>query len=429
MSKEALATVRRHAAHLAAARTAGVGPEAETMRWLTGVSPALRNRLAKAGLCDPAPPPSALIQFFDGWAAEKPVKASTALTYGRARGHLLGFFDSTVRLGAIDPGEAERFDQWLRRPRDHLEGGKGLAENSARKTIGIMKQVFETAKKRRLVQENPFEDLASSSTETTHRQFFVPMAWAFTLMSLLPDDEWRLLLALARIGGLRIPSEPRQLRRGHVNLQTMMLTVPSPKTEHHPGHETRELPIFPELLPFIEQAMARTAGGGEDALLLPFLQGRTNASLVKPMRSAIGRAGLKQWPKLFQNLRSSRETELADHFPLQAVVKWIGNSVAVARKSYLQLTDPHLHAAVTRRTAGGAEPLPAPIAAASAPAPVAEGAARNGSPPEAADMEPDAKSDAAGGRSEAPYDCTEAAGAQENAPERTQEQKSGRYRA
>ena len=42
-----------------------------------------------------------------------------------------------------DAGEAERFDQWLRRPRDHLEGGKGLAENSARKTIGIMKQVFD----------------------------------------------------------------------------------------------------------------------------------------------------------------------------------------------------------------------------------------------------------------------------------------------
>jgi hypothetical protein len=42
---------------------------------------------------------------------------------------------------------------------------------------------------------------------------------------------------------------------------------------------------------------------------------------------------------LFQNLRSTRETELADEFPLQAVCAWIGNSQPVAAKHYLQLTD------------------------------------------------------------------------------------------
>lgn len=55
----------------------------------------------------------------------------------------------------------------------------------------------------------------------------------------------------------------------------------------------------------------------------------------------IKRAGLKPWPKLFQNVRSTRETELADQFPLHAVTAWMGNSQIVASKHYLQLRDEH----------------------------------------------------------------------------------------
>lgn len=55
----------------------------------------------------------------------------------------------------------------------------------------------------------------------------------------------------------------------------------------------------------------------------------------------IKRAGLIPWPKTFQNLRSSRQTELAETFPIQCVCAWIGNSTEIARKHYLQVTDAH----------------------------------------------------------------------------------------
>lgn len=58
------------------------------------------------------------------------------------------------------------------------------------------------------------------------------------------------------------------------------------------------------------------------------------------------RAGLKPWPKLFQNMRSSRETELLNHFPPKAVCTWIGNSEAVAMEFYAQVTDDHFQAAI-----------------------------------------------------------------------------------
>ena len=40
---------------------------------------------------------------------------------------------------------------------------------------------------------------------------------------------------------------------------------------------------------------------------------------------------------------------MADRFPIQVVTAWIGNSVAVAKKHYLQVTDNHFETA-----AGGA---------------------------------------------------------------------------
>ena len=56
-------------------------------------------------------------------------------------------------------------------------------------------------------------------------------------------------------------------------------------------------------------------------------------------------AGLKSWPKLFQNLRSTRQTELAEQFPAHVVCAWMGNSEDVARDHYLQVTDAHFEAA------------------------------------------------------------------------------------
>src|SRR5262249_5467906 len=53
----------------------------------------------------------------------------------------------------------------------------------------------------------------------------------------------------------------------------------------------------------------------------------------------IRRAGLMPWPKLFHNLRASRETELAATYPLHVVCAWIGNSTLIAQKHYLTVTE------------------------------------------------------------------------------------------
>ena len=57
------------------------------------------------------------------------------------------------------------------------------------------------------------------------------------------------------------------------------------------------------------------------------------------MQKIVKRAGVAVWPKLFHNLRATRETELAVSDPMHVVCEWIGNSPKVARESYLRVTD------------------------------------------------------------------------------------------
>ena len=102
--------------------------------------------------------------------------------------------------------------------------------------------------------------------------------------------------------------------------------------------ESRWVPIFPELRPHLEQAWDQAEPGTQYVITRYRPE---NANLRTQLARIIRRASLEPWPKLFQNLRATRETELAEVFPLHVVCAWIGNSQSVAAKHYLQVTDDH----------------------------------------------------------------------------------------
>ena len=76
----------------------------------------------------------------------------------------------------------------------------------------------------------------------------------------VPIGNGSLLLALARYGGLRTPSEPLALEWNDVNWERDRFRVVAPKTEHQDGGE-RWVPLFPELRPFLEEAFEWAAPG------------------------------------------------------------------------------------------------------------------------------------------------------------------------
>ena len=81
--------------------------------------------------------------------------------------------------------------------------------------------------------------------------------------------------------------------------------------------------------------------------------GWRNVNLRTQFERIVKHAGLKKWPRLFHNLRSSRQTELAETFPSHVVCAWLGNSEDIAKKHYYQVTDAHFAAA------SGQSPAPA----------------------------------------------------------------------
>ena len=55
----------------------------------------------------------------------------------------------------------------------------------------------------------------------------------------------------------------------------------------------------------------------------------------------ITKAGHESWPRLFQNLRASCETDWVDKYPAHAVAKWLGHSPKVATEHYLMSREHH----------------------------------------------------------------------------------------
>ena len=194
----------------------------------------------------------------------------------------------------------------------------------------------------RLLEDNPFADLPGTVGGNRERFRFVTRDEAAAVLAACPDWIWRLRFALARFGGLRVPSEIDGLRLQDIDWERGRLTVTSPKTAHREGRGTRQLPIFPELVPHLREAFEQAPAGA----VYVIDPGQRQPNLRTHLHRIIRRAGLEPWPKVWQNLRSTRETELMERFPQHVVCAWIGNSPRVAATHYLQVTDAHFARAV-----------------------------------------------------------------------------------
>jgi hypothetical protein len=262
------------------------------------------------------------------------------------------------------------------------------------------RQIFEDARDRKLIAENPLEKLKAGSQDNPRRMEYVTEATVRKVIDATADKEWRLLFALARWGGLRIPSETNALRWSDVRWDDNRILIRSPKTEHHAGKGEREIPLFPELVPYLLDVFEDGCGGvdvdtqrrsevdgngmspskppvsqhgespaqehrqgstvtarpaGSNPARSPFVFVRLRGANLRTQANRIitEKAGLKPWGKTFVNLRSSRETDLAARFPLHVVCAWIGNSPRVASKHYLQVTDSDFESAAVRAAIGG----------------------------------------------------------------------------
>ena len=163
------------------------------------------------------------------------------------------------------------------------------------------------------------------------------------MLNVCPNWQWRTVVALARFGGIRCSSEVALLKWSDIHWDSDRFTVTSPKTKRY-GKPSRVVPLFSELRGPLDEAFAMAQEG--EQWVIPMLGGQTVKNLSTTLKKIIRRAGVEVWPKPFQNMRASRQTELEQKFPTYVVCKWLGNTPHVALKHYLTVTDEDYQKAV-----------------------------------------------------------------------------------
>jgi len=337
----------RHVEALLDSKMGGQTLPRDTAAWITSVGDTLKAKLASVGLID-APKRASLGEFLRSYVMNRPdVKPATLEVWHQPCQNLCAFFGDDKPLRAITPGDCDQFKAWLLTQK--------LAPATLAKRLSFARTFLHVARKHRLIEENPFSEVKIPTANVNQRQRSVDRDTVQKLFA-VASPTWRTILALARFGGLRCPSEVLSLEWRHVDWERNWVAVPSPKTDRYDGKGHRTLPLFPELCTHLEEAFelaepgqTHVVGGGH----LAKADGPTgwkNCNLRTAFQKLVKRAGLESWPRLFHNLRSSRGTELLESFPVHMVAAWMGHDAKVSLKHYAQTTEDHFD-----RSSGGAK--------------------------------------------------------------------------
>jgi len=335
---------------MAANQKAGVLYDAELTQWINGIPDALHDKLARVGLVEARLMSRAmgLKEFLDDFVKRRSdVKPATREVWKQPIRNLIAHFGVKKDITKISEADAMDFRQYLMNSK--------LASATVAKRLQFARTFFHDARRRKLIASNPFAEVSAKSVVRLDQRRFITQQETIKLLDACPNQHWRTIITLARYGGLRCPSEVLSLRWQDIDWDRQRINVPSPKTEHH-GKGSRLIPLFPELKVALEEAWELAPEGAIYVVDERYRKssnaskGWRNCNLRTYFERIITRAGLEPWPKLFHALRSSRETELAQDFPIHVVTAWLGNTPTIAMRHYLLTTDADFERATGGKT-------------------------------------------------------------------------------
>jgi integrase len=341
-----------HVRELVAAKTTATPLPLATAKWLDSLPERIYRKLEAWDLAEPrqrqrTPTLGEFIaEHLQLRAAE--VKPSTHIILRQAARWLLRLVDPNTPLDRISPADADRIRAELLR---------GRAKATANKWTRLIKEFFRAACRRGYIASNPFEHIKGLTVQgDPGRRKLIPADEVRKVLDVIPCPQFRLIVALARWAGLRIPSEIATLRWSDIDWANHRMIIRSPKTAHHPDQGVRIIPIFAEVRPYLEELWHQLPEGAPDQVITRY---KPDANLRTQLNRYCLLAGVQPWPKPFQNMRATRATELADIFPSHTCAAWLGHSQAIADQFYRSVTDEHFRkAAGVSGQPGTAEQLP-----------------------------------------------------------------------
>ena len=340
--KKTAESVRFRVENLVACLQLGVPLDPESGAWVVGLADGMAKKLAAMGLIPSRQEKktTTLAAFIQLYADKRQdVKPATKEIWQQGDKTLIDFFGASRDLADITEGDAEDYSRHM--------NGRPLKPNTVGKRLSYAKQLFRDAARRRVIQANPFAEIRSPP-RSAGTKYYVSIEETQRLLEACPSQDWRTIIALCRFAGLRCPSEVLLLTWDRVQFDQERMIVRSPKTEHHEGKKERVVPITQELMVHLRDAHNSVPTGSTFVVTNDKL--REAAQGVKGWRCAnlrtqllriLRRVDMKPWPLPFINLRSSCQTDFTQEFSEYIVNQWIGNSQAVARRHYLQVTEDH----------------------------------------------------------------------------------------
>ncbi len=330
VSAKVAETLRARVEALLADRLVGRPHDPELASWLAGLDERMLAKLRAVGLADGVGLSQITLgEFLERCFASLAVKPATRTFYGHTRRNLETYFGRGRLLRDIGAASVDGWRVWL------VEHEKLSLATVARRVIAA-RTLWRRAVRWKLAAENPFVGVKGGHQVNENRKRFIPREVIARVMEAAPDAEWRAIIALARYGGLRTPSEVFALRWGDIDWAAGTIRVPCPKLEHYEHLASRVIPLFPELRGPLLELFELAEPGCEHVITRHRIR---SANLRTTFEKIIARAGLTPWPRLFHNLRASRETELMREYDLATVCRWIGNSPTVAARHYATSID------------------------------------------------------------------------------------------
>lgn len=337
LNKTDAGKIARYIEDIASKKASGLSMDPQTANWLGNIGQDLHDKLSRAGLVEPRTVFTVrefLTKYIGTGERWKP---ATLILLNRTADNLNELFGDRP-IQTITEADAGEFRAWLK-----ADSGKGLGENTARRRCGHARQFFKAAVRERIIDRNPFADVSVAVGSASDKHRFITEAEAQAILEACPCQEWRMIFALARYGGLRCPSEVVALKWGDIDWHDGRISVPEPKVEHHAGRGRRIIPLFPELRAELEAGFELAPEGAVHVV-------NRYRSADQNMRTTFGkildRAGVPRFERPFVNLRSSRATELRRRFDTKVVALWLGHSESIAEKHYVQIRPEDFAAAV-----------------------------------------------------------------------------------
>lgn len=341
----------------------GAGVLSEETETRLSKRPDFARRLAKAGLLLVKETPTVADLWARYFAAEgRGWKGATSENKASSRKRFLSFFAPETKAELIGVDDARRFVDWLDREAPNRQTGRpGLSEATRAGTIRDVRAAWNWGRKNGLVQTAPFNEVSKGSYVNDAKKRYIDMKEYRRLLDACPSQEWRVIVALCRIAGLRNPSETLALRWEDVDFERGCLTARSSKTERYRGKEKRTIPLFPELRRELEalreeRAVESAAGSGIDSPFVIVRYRETSSNMRTTFDKIVFRAGLDRWPDPFQNLRKSAATDVKSRFGDFAESVWLGHSTQISNDHYQQIPPE-----VWRRAAFDVDAAPAAI--------------------------------------------------------------------